>query len=1006
MRRALCCLLLTVLVAACEKEDKLLSALPTLPPTGGAVATAAGRLTVANFGQESIPGPASQGLVGDFYIRNDKVRFVVQAPGRAIGPCPFGGNVIDADFVADPQGDQLGEISPFFQLGRTLDAQSGEVVRDGSDGGAAVLRFIGRDAWDDFINLRGLGAFAAVILDDGLPSVELGWRMAATYILLPGETKLRVVYTFYNGQTRPRSTTWGTLTDTGAQIEIFHPGTGFGEVGFDAILSGKPTPRVTYAGFQGRGLAYGIVPVFTDSTIAGAAVPIAGVNADVYQLSQLFDAFNDAGRSLTVPADGTASREIAILVGRDLGEVTTQAHAVRGEATVPIAGAVSGDGNIGARVSVMTVGGNPIDAITSTFVVDSHGNFGGSLPAGTYQIQAENEHHVRSPSQQITLPATTISIALPQLATIRYTVHDRSGAAIPAKIVVIGTVASEPSRAFRDVTKDPLPLGFVDWAHTLSGISSEKPDPLSGADRPLSVLPGTYRIVVSRGPEWSRDDRMVTVTAAGTSIDAILDHVSPSPGYAACDFHQHSNKSPDSPVPPEARVLSYVAEGVDFASTSEHDVVFDLGPTVAGVGANGILDTAIGIETTTWDYGHYIAFPLTVDPFSPNGGALDWAGGENIDGMGLNLPPPVIFDRLHAAGAQVVQVTHPRVPSTSSSNFQQSFDRAGLRFDFAAHAFFGDKALMPIEAALLALPPEAQLFGTGFDTLEIYDGFSPTTTVDGERPDQKAELVMRDWMNFLSFGFTPTPTGVSDTHTWVADPAGMPRTLVAVPDDSPAAVAAGLKSQITQTLSGANGAPRDVIVTNGPFIRFTVAGAGPGRIATPVAGPLAIHVEVHSPLWAPVDTIEIFANTTFDVPGAANQPMAPALCFTNKPQPSARCATAIGGARPFTEALVQTVSGVISSTRRDISIDLTDVTADQFLARNRVGAVGKDLWMVARASGSQALYPSLPNEMTKTPIADLASGAPIFDDGVPPLAFTSAVFVDVDGGGWRGPFAP
>jgi len=157
------CIFLATVLPACETPlGPLEAALPKLPPTGGAVVAAAGRLSAANFDQEKVPGPASQGLVGDYFMRNDKLRLVVQAPGRAIGPCPFGGNVIDVDYLASSpggaRGDQLGEVSPFLQLGRTINFTSVEVVRDGSQGGAAVLRLRGKDAKDDFIDLPGLAA--------------------------------------------------------------------------------------------------------------------------------------------------------------------------------------------------------------------------------------------------------------------------------------------------------------------------------------------------------------------------------------------------------------------------------------------------------------------------------------------------------------------------------------------------------------------------------------------------------------------------------------------------------------------------------------------------------------------------------------------------------------------------------------------------------------------------------------------------------------------------------
>ena len=185
-----------------------------------------------------------------------------------------------------------------------------------------------------------------------------------------------------------------------------------------------------------------------------------------------------------------------------------------------------------------------------------------------------------------------------------------------------------------------------------------------------------YRVVTSHGPEWSRDEQIVVVPATPT-IDAVLDHVVPTPGYAASDFHQHSHKSPDSPVPPEARVLSYVAEGIDFASTSEHDFLWRPRAPIDGSGRRrpACSTPLVGIETTTWDYGHYIGFPLVPDPLSPNHGALDWANGENIDGLGLNLPPPVILDRAaRGAAPKVVQMQPPaRARGLRSRTSRQSF---------------------------------------------------------------------------------------------------------------------------------------------------------------------------------------------------------------------------------------------------------------------------------------------------------------------------------------------
>ncbi len=99
MRRVLIiCLVPAALGVGCGAgQDPLEAALPALPPEGGPAVAAAGRLSQANFEQERVPGPAALGLPGDYFMRNDKIRVVVQAPGRAIGPCPYGGDILDAD---------------------------------------------------------------------------------------------------------------------------------------------------------------------------------------------------------------------------------------------------------------------------------------------------------------------------------------------------------------------------------------------------------------------------------------------------------------------------------------------------------------------------------------------------------------------------------------------------------------------------------------------------------------------------------------------------------------------------------------------------------------------------------------------------------------------------------------------------------------------------------------------------------------------------------------------
>src|SRR5207302_5525570 len=143
----------------------------------------------------------------------------------------------------------------------------------------------------------------------------------------------------------------------------------------------------------------------------------------------------------------------------------------------------------------------------------------------------------------------------------------------------------------------------------------------------------------------------------------------------ACDFHQHTNVSPDSPVPPEDRLVTYLAQGVEFIASTEHDVNFDYRPLIRQQDAAGLIDAAVGVEVTPFDYGHFIGFPVAVDPLSPNGGALDW-GKSPVSG--LDRSPREIFDGMRALGATVLQMNHPRAaPGTDViATALRNFDRA------------------------------------------------------------------------------------------------------------------------------------------------------------------------------------------------------------------------------------------------------------------------------------------------------------------------------------------
>ncbi|HTL34362.1 MAG TPA: hypothetical protein VL326_14645, partial [Kofleriaceae bacterium] len=267
-----------VCLAGCSDDKSLEDYFPTLPsPTGEPQQAYAGKVTDP---AQLIPGPASSGLVGDFYIRNDKVSFIVQSPARVLGVVPQGGNVVDAALADGTQVDQFGELGLIYLVGRTCDPDRVEIVRDGSKGGVAVLRAIGKSANNDFINLKAIGVFP---VEQGVdPDINDGVQCATTYVLAPGSTSLEVYHSLFNEGPDDINGPIGILADSGGNTEAWTDTRGFERADITALAAlGNPTPS-DYVIYQAPGVAYGVLPrdktpiVHTHALLAGVSILLSG----------------------------------------------------------------------------------------------------------------------------------------------------------------------------------------------------------------------------------------------------------------------------------------------------------------------------------------------------------------------------------------------------------------------------------------------------------------------------------------------------------------------------------------------------------------------------------------------------------------------------------------------------------------------------------------------------------------------------------------------------------
>src|SRR5579871_5302 len=294
------------------------STTPPAPPLDvplGPGQARAGRVTKPS---ELIGGPVAYGTVGNVWkLYNARARFLVQDVGAAVGLDLYGGNLIDADLVrGDDDGangnDLFRETFPIVGL-HSVKATAIDVVSDGTQGGAAILRVTGTDAPTDILPQ----------IDD--LAQDLGGTITVEYRLDPDVPYLKMTTTY---QTQPgQSLTTlglGDFVSFGASLAIVSPENGF---------TGA-NKTVSFLAGSGDGTSYGYV--YPDGNMTFPFVDASGTATLLV--------------SPAVATDGSASVTRYLVVGNgDAASVMGPMYALRNVATAPVTGRVL-DGN-GAPVA-------------------------------------------------------------------------------------------------------------------------------------------------------------------------------------------------------------------------------------------------------------------------------------------------------------------------------------------------------------------------------------------------------------------------------------------------------------------------------------------------------------------------------------------------------------------------------------------------------------------------------------------------------------------------------
>jgi len=728
------------------------------PPPPAATNVPSARAFLITREADLLPGTEADGRVGDLRLDNPRCAFIVDRAESALGFADSGGDVIDAAPLGVPGGsDSIKQV--FGYLDDTFPRQPlydrVEVIDAGGPGRDAVVRSTGRDSMDARL------------------------KITTEYRLTPRSCALRLTTTVENtGPELVREYEIGDAVQWG-RVERFVPGFG------GAIHGRKKVAAGAILGL-GEGATYGYVAPPTAVREHHTADGVSALDG------RHGSAWSDLDVVTVDLAPGGRAEAVRwVVVGPvDGEEVLAEIGRLRVERRALLEGAVVGADGVatlpGARVTIEDATGKPVAVVRAT-----ERGYRAPLPPGRYRVRASGLGRAAAPVE-VELPegGARRDLTLSPSGRLRFALVDRDGGApLPGKLTLIATDAgaSEPELG------PPFDAVGGNVALTASG---------SGE---LALAPGRYRVVASRGPEYTIDEKSVVVPSDGSVAEArfTLGRAVEMGALLCADLHQHATPSPDSGVTLRDRAIANLAEGMEVLVATDHNVIVDWAPTLAALGAARPLEIVLGNEATLDGVGHWNAYPLALRKDAPHGGALDVRG----------LSAAAIVNGLRAADGgsdKVVQVNHPR---------------AGL---------IGYFSMVKLDPSAPSLPAS---WAGGFDAIEVWSSKDLSQVVGP----------MADWLALLRRGLRYTAVGGSDSHLVVGQEVGQPRTCVVRRAGATATEA--LVEGIRRT--------REVLVTNGPIVGVSVDGKGMGQTVAARGGKARLAIEVQAAPWIDVRTLEV-----------------------------------------------------------------------------------------------------------------------------------------------------
>jgi hypothetical protein len=392
---------------------------------------------------------------------------------------------------------------------------------------------------------------------------------------------------------------------------------------------------------------------------------------------------------------------------------------------------------------------------------------------------------------------------------------------------------------------------------------------------------------------------------------------------------------------------------------------------IRSLGLVPFVHSTVGEEITTFDYGHFNAYPQRPDPELASYGSTDWAEaappGQDFPSAGAFCLAPAEVEAAAIGKAQnagletTVQINH------IGSHFRP------LRIDTSIAP---PRSFLP-DPTLFRLDPAVANFFHPFAALELWNGAS----VGAQNEFLRERIGI--WMNLLNQGLGATAIADTDTHTFFDLRTAGAHTWTPSRSDQPAAIEDDEIGRSVQAGKAVGGQGLYVQARLATALGSAGFGLADATLVSTDDGAATLEIDVQAPAFAPYDTIEIYANAATTVALAEG---GTPVFFGAVPTQVLRLAD--GDFSVETEVVE---AGVPGATRLRTQLEVP------------FAGLVEDTWFVVLAKGSQGssppLFPVYAQSLSAAEnptLAELAVQRPA-EAGVRALGFTNALYLDVDG---------